>query len=70
MRLLPPPTTGNTVTKRTRLYNPPSHHTNANQIAITNAQVRHMVFHPAGSAGMWGALCAPREAFVHQVGLV
>lgn len=26
-----------------------------------------MVFHPAGSAGLWGALCAPREAFVHQV---
>jgi hypothetical protein len=26
-----------------------------------------MVFHPAGSAGAWGALCAPREAYVHQV---
>lgn len=26
-----------------------------------------MVFHPAGSAGTWGAVCAPREAFVHQV---
>ncbi|GBF92229.1 hypothetical protein Rsub_05311 [Raphidocelis subcapitata] len=32
-----------------------------------DVQVRHMVFHPAGSAGAWGALCAPREAFVTQV---